>query len=55
MKNLQRIQILSNNLCEEVSDPNDNLRVITEKIDPTHMGVVINKHDIVATTYNKGV
>ena len=27
-----------------------NLRAIAEKVDPTHMSIVINEHDIVAMT-----
>ena len=50
MKNLWHSGILSDNLRDEVGDCNDNLKAVTEKVDPTHMGVIINKKNIVTMT-----
>ena len=55
IKNLCCSGILSDNLCDEVGDLSDNLREIAEKVDPTHIGVVIYKHNIVVMTQNKGI
>ena len=49
-KNLTRSGILSDNLSDEVGDCSDNLIVVTEKVDPTHTSVIINKHNIVTIT-----
>ena len=50
MKNLRRSEILSDNLCGEVGDCSDNLRVVVEKVDPTHMSVIMTKHNIITMT-----
>ena len=52
--NLRHCGILSKNLHDELGDRSDNLRVVVEKVDPIHMNIVINKHDIVAIARNKG-
>ena len=49
-KNLKFSGILSNNLCDELDDCSDNLRAVIEKIYPTHMSVIINKHNIIKMT-----
>ena len=54
MNNLRCSGILSDNFRDEVGDRSDNLRVVVEKVDPTHMSVIINKHDILAVTRNRG-
>ena len=41
MKNLRCSGILSDNLRDEVGDRSDNLKVVAEKVDPTHMSVII--------------
>ena len=46
--NLRRSGILSDNLCDEVGDYSDNLKVIVEKVDRTHTSDFINKYDIVS-------
>ena len=46
-KNLRRSGILSDNFRDELCDYSDNLRVVAEKVDPTHTSVIINKHNIV--------
>ena len=50
MENLWHSGVLSGNLYDEVGDCSDNLRVIAQKVDPTHTSVVINNNDIVAMT-----
>ena len=47
-------RISNDKLCDEVDDHRDNLRAISQKVDPTHMSVVTNKQDILAMTRNKG-
>ena len=49
-KNIWHSGVLSDDFRDEVGDCSENLRAITEKIDPTHTSIVINKHDIVAMT-----
>ena len=53
-KNLRRREILSDNLCDKLRECIDNLKASAEKVDPTNTNVVINKHDIIATTQNRG-
>ena len=53
-ENLRHSGILSNNLCDEVGDRSDNLKVIAEEVDSTHTSVVINKYYIVAMTPERG-
>ena len=53
-KNLRHNRILSDNLCDEVGDRIDNLRVVVEKVDPTHPNIIINKHNIVTMTSKGG-
>ena len=50
MKNLRCNGILSDNLCDEVCDSSENLRVVAKKVDPTHTSVIIKKHNIVTMT-----
>ena len=49
-KNLRRSGILSDNLHDEMGDCSDNLKVVAEKVDPTHKSVIINKHNVVTMT-----
>ena len=53
-KNLRRNTILSDYLCDAMGARSDNLKAIVEKVDPTHMSVVIKKHDIVVMAQNRG-
>ena len=53
-KNHWRSRILSDDFHDEVGDRSDNVRVIVDKVDPTCIGVIINKHDIVEITQNSG-
>ena len=46
-KNLRCSGILSDNLHDEVGDCSDNFRIVVEKVDPTHLSVIISKHNIV--------
>ena len=50
MKNLRHSGILRENLHDEVDDCSDNLKAVTEKVDPTHTSVIINKHNILTLT-----
>ena len=54
MKNLWHSRVLSDDFRDEVGDCSDNLKAITQKVDPTHTSIVINKHNIVAMTSNGG-
>ena len=54
-KNLRHNTILSDNLFNQVGDSNHNLRVIADKVDPTHMSVIFNNHDIIEITQTEGV
>ena len=54
-KNLWRSKILSNSLCNKVGNHSNNLRAITKEVNPTHTGVIINKHDTVVMTQNRRV
>ena len=49
-KNLRCSGILSDNLRDEMCDCSDKLREVAKKVDPTHMSVIINKHNIVTMT-----
>ena len=54
MKNLRCNEILSDNIRDEKDDRSDNLSVVAERLDPIHTSVIINKHDIIMMTQNKG-
>ena len=54
IKNLRGSIILSDNLCDELSDCSDYLRAVAEKVDATHTSVIINKHNMVTMTWNRG-
>ena len=54
MKNLRCNEILSDNIRDEKDDRTENLRVITEKVDPIHTSVTIDKQDIMTMAQNIG-
>ena len=49
-KNLRHNRILSDNLHDEVGDRSESLRAVAWKVDPTHMSIIIKKHNIVMMT-----
>ena len=54
MKNPRHSRILNHNPRDKVGERSENLKVVAKKVDPTHTSIVINKHDIVAVTRNRG-
>ena len=42
-KNLRHSGILSDNLRDKVGDHSENLKAVAEKVDPTHMNIIIKK------------